>query len=147
MKFYEDTKTPLLNNELWETIPINENYMVSNLGRIKNKKTNRILKQTLKKGKEQGYCQLELKKEKNSQYIRVHRIVLLAFNYIENYENFQVDHINGIRDDNRLENLRWTSALTNNGYKDKNNKEIYNLLLIKIKEKGYTEVYNYSQKL
>ena len=50
----------------------------------------------------------------------VHRIIMLAFNPIEDAENKIVDHINGIKTDNRLENLRWTSQGLNVLYKNEN---------------------------
>lgn len=40
---------------------------------------------------------------------RVHRIILQSFNPIDNLEEMTVDHINGIRSDNRLENLKWAT--------------------------------------
>lgn len=44
----------------------------------------------------------------------VHRLVMESFYPQENMDKLVVDHINGVRDDNRLENLRWTDFFTNN---------------------------------
>ena len=58
-----------------------------------------------------GYYQVCL----DGKYKYVHRIIAMQF--IENDDPIhktQVDHINRIRSDNRIENLRWVSASTNN---------------------------------
>ena len=56
-----------------------------------------------------GYELVSLKHNKISYHKRVHR--LLAIHYIPNPENKpEVDHINRIRDDNRIENLRWATS-------------------------------------
>lgn len=47
-------------------------------------------------------------------------MVLETFNPIQNSENYVVDHINGIRDDNRLENLRWVTQRQNCRLRDEN---------------------------
>lgn len=53
---------------------------------------------------------------------QVHRLVLEAFNPIENMESLQVNHINGIKSDNRIENLEWVTASQNTRHANKNGK-------------------------
>ena len=85
------------------------NYKVSNLGNIKNKTTGLILKQVMNKD---GYKTVSLSKDGKRWSSRVHRLVALAF--IENPSNKPiVDHINRVRDDNRLVNLRWATNSEN----------------------------------
>ena len=88
-----------LPGEIWKPFPKDTRYQVSNLGRIKHPKGG-ILKGTNHK----GYLRTRIG---DLGQLSNHRIVMQTFKPIENSENFSVDHINGIRDDNRLENLRW----------------------------------------
>ena len=55
-----------------------------------------------------GYIQIYLSKNGKRKCFKLHRLLALAF--IPNPENkYSVDHINRIRDDNRLSNLRWAT--------------------------------------
>lgn len=101
-------------------------YQVSDLGNIKSlgngsstdsrTKQVRILKLQLKKT---GYLQVKLCKEGRSFYKRPHRLVSEAFIY--NPENKkEVNHINGIKNDNRVENLEWCTSSENQIHSFKN---------------------------
>lgn len=79
-----------------------------------------------------GYPQIELYKDGKYKTILVHRIIAEAF--IPNPNNYRdVNHINGVKADNRIENLEWVTpsentrhAYDNNisGFRDKANKNL-----------------------
>jgi hypothetical protein len=96
--------------EIWKDVPEYEGlYQVSNLGRVKSLKfgRERILKP--QEGK-QGYMHVFLYKEGDVKFYRVHRLMMLAF---VGESNLQVNHINGIKTDNRLENLEYCTGSQN----------------------------------
>ena len=101
--------------EIWKNVKNFEGlYQVSNLGRVKslgNHKTRKekILKNKYDKG---GYCQINLWKYGQMKHFLVHRLVAEAF--IDNSNNKPcIDHIDGNRSNNRVENLRWCTHKEN----------------------------------
>ena len=86
------------------------NYVIHPNGvilRIRKNKT-----KELKPFKQHGYMKVGLYKNGKSKRFRFHR--LLALHFIPNPENKPyIDHINGIKHDNRLENLRWVTHQEN----------------------------------
>jgi hypothetical protein len=49
-----------------------------------------------------------------------HRLIIETFNPAPSDKHKYVDHINGIRNDNRLENLRWVTEQANMIYRQEN---------------------------
>lgn len=103
-----------LENEIWKDIKGYEGlYKISNLGRVKSmyrQGGGGILKPNLTKF---GYYRIGLRiKNKGMKCFFIHR--LLGLHFIDNPNNLHIiDHINRIRNDNRLKNLRWVSAKEN----------------------------------
>lgn len=99
--------------EKWKTIQGYNNYSVSNLGNIKNNKTNKVLKLSFNK---QKYAYVWIKRNDNIwKYKRVHRLVTKAF--IPNPLNKPcINHLDYNPSNNRVENLEWCSYKENSEY-------------------------------
>jgi hypothetical protein len=86
-----------------------ENYSIDHFGNVINIKTNKAIKQSLYPD---GRVMVELWKNNKRKHCFVHR--LLALNFIPNeFDKPQINHINGIPNDNRLENLEWVTDSEN----------------------------------
>lgn len=92
-----------------------EEYLVNYKGHIITKKTRRVLKQSLsKKG---NYCTVCLS---NKDSIKVHRAVARAF--LPNPENKpEVNHKDGIKTNNWVDNLEWCTTQENLQHKKDHN--------------------------
>lgn len=104
--------------EIWKDIKDFEGlYQVSNFGRVRSLKFGK--ERLLKCGGNTGYYKVELWKNGKKCDKQVHRLVADAF--IDNPNNLEcVNHINGIKIDNRVENLEWITCKENTIHAIKN---------------------------
>jgi hypothetical protein len=109
-------------DEIWKPIEgYQGKYMVSNLGRVKSTardvsnhvaivhKPERIL--SCKKDAK-GYMRVFLDDNKKTKFVPIHRLVALAFIPNE-FNKPQVNHIDGVKTNNNVNNLEWCTNQEN----------------------------------
>ena len=92
-------------------IDYNNNYSIAKDGRVFSHNVNKYMKPCSDRN---GYVSVNLSmgKRDNVKRVSIHRLVAKAF--IPNPDNKpQVNHINGIKTDNRVENLEWVTCKEN----------------------------------
>lgn len=95
--------------EIFENIPWWTYYQASNLGKIKSFKRNRetIMKTFIYPD---WYEWIQLFNNGKRKTIKVHRLIMLAFKW---ESKLDVNHINWIKNDNKLENLEYCTQREN----------------------------------
>lgn len=123
MQTIEGTK-----EERWCTCPYPAiRYEVSTLGRIRKKRTGEIIKlgythynpitaKKRHKSSEKSYAMFRIRYKGKRYVTSVHRCVAMAFIQRPSddlFARYEVDHINGNKHDNRVENLEWVTHSEN----------------------------------
>jgi hypothetical protein len=97
------------SDPVWKEVTDYPQYLISRTGEIKNKKSGHILAQYLSN----GYKKVNLRNENGMKGVRVHRLAATAWLPTPAQERNQVNHIDGNKINNCVENLEWCSAKEN----------------------------------
>lgn len=107
-------------SEIWKPVKDYEGlYEVSNMGRVRSlpryNTKGKVLKEYV--NAHNGYCYVSLSKHNDRKPKRIHCLVMNAFcpvNKKPGYDkNYTIDHIDGDKTNNRLENLEWCTQSVN----------------------------------
>lgn len=101
----------MVEKEIWKVINGFPNYEVSNIGRVRSNfpgRGYRILKPELDK---YGYKKLNIFKNGKKYTKTVHRLV--AETFLGKQEGLQVNHIDGVKTNNHINNLEWVTPSEN----------------------------------
>ena len=94
--------------EEWKVIEKTLNYEISNCGEVRNKTTKKILKSQLLN----GYLGITLKTNNKKTLSKIHRLVATQFLICPD-ETYVVNHKDGNKTNNHVENLEWISQSEN----------------------------------
>jgi hypothetical protein len=93
--------------EVWAVVAVEPRYRVSNLGRVMGPRG--VMRPRKDWG---GYMNVRLGKRIKNRSQKIHRLVAMAF-CAGWSDGLEVNHKNGIRDDNRADNLEWVTRSQN----------------------------------
>ena len=126
-----------MEKEIWHhcEVPYTR-YEVSNLGRVRNKRTGQVLA-PINRG--DGYLKVNLYYKGEMKQLQVHRLVATAF--VPGWrEGLEINHKNGDKHDNRAENLEWVTHSANERHK-------YDVLLVNVKPVALLDDHGHLQRL
>lgn len=122
-----------MNEEQWKEIRNFEGrYEVSSLGQVRNIKTQHILKPQVNY---KGYLHIKFNTKGKEYKFSIHRLVAMSFIPNDNEAFTQIDHINRVKTDNNVTNLRWVNNAMNS-----QNRDFKNVKLSKLNKTGKTGV-------
>ena len=134
--------------EEWRTNVFDEEYEVSSEGRYRHRYNKKLINGSIT---EDGYRVTNIRSKSKTGYstLQIHRAVYFSFHpeLFQNQSVIIIDHINGKRSDNRLENLQPLTAAGNMDAKNSNRERIHRILTDIIIKYGYEETYTKLQKL
>lgn len=101
-----------LENERWKEIKDFPNYLVSDKGRVMNKNTKRLLKPENRN----GYLSVNLWSKNKGHHKLIHRLVYYSFaeDGNDDLDTFVINHTDGDKSNNRLDNLEKITKSENN---------------------------------
>ena len=150
------------SKEVWKLCDDYPGNYISNYGRVKRdsytyhykngKRKNfkpiikKLTETSKRKGAIQGYlCTRMIDSDGNSKCEMVHRLVAKAF--IPNPNNLPtVNHKNGNKHDNRVENLEWNSYSDNNQHAYANGLKSDNIIMLQVDQDNYIKQIYFSEE-
>lgn len=129
--------------EIWKDVKDFKNiYQISNFGKIRNVKTNRLLKPFKNTN---GYYQINLWSKNKRKHILIHKLV--AETFIPNPSKLPfINHKNENKLDNKVDNLEWCTAKYNCNYGTRNARLSRPVICIELNKK-YKSIQEASQEL
>ena len=126
-----------MKGEIWHKCEVPyTRYEVSNLGRVRNERTGQVLR--LRKVSH-GYRKVTLFYKGQQKHCYVHNLVATAF--VEGWrEGLEVNHKNGVKTDNRAENLEWVTS-------SENHRHARDVLLLEVKPVALLDERGHLQRL
>lgn len=105
-KYYRSGSSPVIFiDEEFIIYPLNNNYMISNYGRVYCKRGYMVTSFINRSGYE--YCKIDCKNH------AIHRLVAQTFNPINDDWKYDVNHKDGNKTNNRSNNLEWCTRSEN----------------------------------